>query len=308
MTPTSQLVQCQSTRLWWQSGVQGTPTFYGIIPGGESFQVPQGDITTVVSEGTGFNWTPNLRSGTNLILVAGDDRGIGTGGSSPFTVGSPTTGDDSSCLNDNSPSSTPGSPAGGTYPTATSGAGTGGSNSTIGGGGSSGGSGSGSSGDSGGSSSNIGAIVGGVVGGVAALIALGLLLLFCLRRKRFHKQQKEQPVDLLQGDEQDGHPDNDGPLPHYYRPEPFLVPDPTVASTADGTEAGGRAGAESRASTAPDGLSGGPSSSATRKSAVPPPLRAVNIIQHDDAGAATPAVEGPAETIELPPAYNKLRT
>ena len=50
-----------------------------------------------------------------MIITAGDSRGRGNGGSAPFIVGY----GDNTCLNDNSPSSTPGSPAGGSYPTST---------------------------------------------------------------------------------------------------------------------------------------------------------------------------------------------
>lgn len=54
---------------------------------------------------------------TTLLLVGGDDRGNGTAGSTLYTVNSGE--NDSSCLNSNSPSSTAGSPAGGTYQTGT---------------------------------------------------------------------------------------------------------------------------------------------------------------------------------------------
>lgn len=57
--------------------------------------------------------------GTTVIIVGGDDRGVGTAGSVMFTVGNGFSGND--CLNSQSPSSTPGSPAGGSYPTANAG-------------------------------------------------------------------------------------------------------------------------------------------------------------------------------------------
>jgi hypothetical protein len=43
----------------------------------------------------------------------------------------------------------------------------------------------------------------------------------------------------------------------------------------------------------------------SRKSPMPPSLRPVNIIQHDDAG--TVADDNEAETVELPPAYTNIR-
>lgn len=93
-----------------------TPAFQGVIPGGESFAITEGPLTNVSQQGLGFNWTVSLRGGTSLFIVAGDDRGNGTGGSVPNLV-APNINNDGSCLNDNSPSSTPGSPAGGSYPT-----------------------------------------------------------------------------------------------------------------------------------------------------------------------------------------------
>jgi hypothetical protein len=65
--------------------------------------------------GVGFNWTVPLTLGTTVILVGGDNTGVGTGGWVQEVVqrGS----DDTTCLNSSSPSSTLGSPAGGAYPT-----------------------------------------------------------------------------------------------------------------------------------------------------------------------------------------------
>jgi hypothetical protein len=46
----------------------------------------------------------------------------------------------------------------------------------------------------------------------------------------------------------------------------------------------------------------------TPKSAVPPQLRPINIIQHDDAGPSEdPASRVEPRTIELPPAYSNIR-
>ena len=67
---------------------------------------------------TGFTWDPSIRASTTLILVGGDDRGNGSGGSTMILVGSGTE-NDISCLSNLSPSSTAGNPAGGTYPTGT---------------------------------------------------------------------------------------------------------------------------------------------------------------------------------------------
>lgn len=191
-------------------------------------------------------------------------------------------------------------------------------------------------------STNIGAIVGGVIGGVAAIAAGVLVAIFCFRRRRFHQTQKERPVDLLQDGEHEGSEDGRrDELPQYYRPEPFLLPDPTVASTAgadeDGHLLGGDADGDAqshrpsvesfgrRTSTVPSMLGlhrpttpdrrsqTQTSASGQRKSAAgPTPLRPVNIIQHEDAGPPEPTEDESgspkeAETIELPPAYTHLR-
>ncbi|KAI0760160.1 hypothetical protein C8Q74DRAFT_205963 [Fomes fomentarius] len=303
--PDKFLTTCSESRIWWNDGdPQGTPQFQGVIPGGQSFEIPVGSITTQSGLGVGFTWTPSVRIGTTLLLIAGDQRGLGSAGSNSYTLQQ---GNSQSCLNETSPSSTPGSPAGGSYPTSTDG----------------------STPDGGGSHTNVGAIVGGVIGGIVGAIAIGLVILFATRRKRFHKHQKERPVDLLQ-DGDDG-AIGDGRLPEYYQPEPFVLPDPTAPSTThDGSVAGTRVAGTPRASgdrrqsylststSDNTGYGGGflraggssaPSTSA-RKSPVPPSFRAVNIIQHDDAGPSDqpPPAEEEPETIELPPAYTNIKS
>ncbi|KAL0067450.1 hypothetical protein AAF712_005437 [Marasmius tenuissimus] len=286
--PQSQIVQCQPTRLWWDpSKVQGKVSFLGVIPGGNSFKIPEGQITDKSSSGlgTGFDWTPNIRAGTTLHIVGSDGRGTGNGGSTRPNVGD-NINRDNSCLNDQSPSSTAGNPAGGSYPTDSSG--------------------NGVSESGGGNKTNVGAIVGGVVGGVFALIALALVLWFFRKRSQDRRRPHEKPVDLLNADEGD-ESDRRQHLPQYYEPEPFLMPDPTVAGSEHDTE--GRP-LSTHYSDRPSSRSGTPdiasTSGATRKTA-PRPYRAVNIIQHDDAGPSDkPEPEAP-ETIELPPAYTNIR-
>lgn len=173
------------------------------------------------------------------------------------------------------------------------------------------------------SHSNVGAIVGGTVGGVVGLAALILALIFWRRRSNFHKQQKDGPVDLLrEGDDDDHH--EAGQLPRYYEPEPFMVPDPTVASSSAGDpsmsaynapsaslrpsgerRASHYSGTEAGRSATPDGVSAG-GSTYMRKSPLPPVFRPVNIVQHEDAGPGED--EEHAETIELPPAYTNIKT
>lgn len=147
----SHLSSLMHTQVWYR-----TPNFYAVIPAGDSKAIPQGTLSNIPGQGRGFNWTVNIKSQETVILVGGDSRGSGVGGSAIFTV-QQVIGDQSpvtSCLSDSSPSRTPGSPAGGAYPTEIN-ANTPSSSPTPGGGG-----GGGTDTSSGGSRTNIGAIVG----------------------------------------------------------------------------------------------------------------------------------------------------
>ncbi|EED85695.1 predicted protein [Postia placenta Mad-698-R] len=233
-----------------------------------------------------FDWPPSVRIGTTVILVGSDNSGAGTGGSGLYIVSQ---GSSQSCLNASSPASTPGSPAGGTYPTSTSGAGFNGH-------------------------TNVGAIVGGVIGGVGGAVVLAVLLLLFLRqRKRASQTPKERPVDLLNDASEHDH--DDGGLPQYYEPEPYVMPEPTVVSTAEGSS---QAGSERRQTLlsmpsvlrpgTPNSLGIRSGTTGSRKSPAPPTLRAVSIVQHEDAGPLEPAdQEEEPETMKLPPAYTNLR-
>jgi len=202
--------------------------------------------------------------------------------------------ENNTCLNNNSPSSTPGSPAGGSYPTSTSDTSRG----------------------SGPSHSNTGAIVGGIAGGVIFLISAALIAFFFFRRRAYTAVSKERPVNVLQDEEDSNGSQHD--LPHYYTPDPYLVPDPTIEGSSDVASTQGRPlsfssqghplSAQGRplsvATSSADIRPQTPLSSTTtsRKTAAPPTLRPVNIIQHDDAGPSEP------DTIELPPAYTNIRS
>jgi len=145
------------------------------------------------------------------------------------------------------------------------------------------------------------------VGTAIFLLAVGLLAFFWLRRRPYSAVAKERPVNVLQDDDEDGNGSHHD-LPHYYAPDPFLVPDPTIIGTSEAASTHGRP--LSMATTDP-GRPQTPvttTSTTTRKSAMPPQLRPVNIIQHDDAGPSEfSAGPGDPETIELPPAYTNLR-
>ncbi|KAJ7158356.1 hypothetical protein C8R43DRAFT_364689 [Mycena crocata] len=321
IVPTGVITQCEATRIWWDPAtVQGTPQFYGIIPGGQSFLIPEGSITQVASQGTGFSWTPPLRGMTTLVLAGGDDRGAGSAGSALFTVGAGIN-NDLSCLNSTSPSSTPGTPAGGMYSTGTS-------TPTGGSGGGSGGSGGGGGGSDDSKSNNTAVIVGPVVGVAVLLIAGMLVALFFLRRRRLRREQKVRP-DLLNTDEDDDGAMTRQELPQNYQPEPFMVPDPTLAAgrasvgglTADDRRESGLTDEHGRPisgvfSGTTESRSGTPDpstsmSTSTRKSAPMRQMRPVNIIQHADAGPgpSQPLMsdEEEPETVELPPAYTNIR-
>lgn len=333
LDPNNQIVQCTSSRIWWApANVTGNPTFYGVIPGGDSFEIPFSNPTQKADEGTGFNWVPPVRGGTTFMLGAGDNRGLGSGGSVTYIVAAGNS--DTSCLNSTSPSSTAGSPAGGSYPTSTQEAENGGTNSS--------------------GKTDTGAIVGGVIGGVVALLALVLVWLFFVRRRRVNRSRGGEKPDLFTDNER---PDGEAPAGGYVQPEPYIVPPAHPApsseaesgTTAPGSRygygvgtgagaaaatAGGRAGAGSRLSvfsegqteggdstylhletphTSEAGTSAGASASAaSRKGGAPPVLRPVNIIQHEDAGAPPERESNDAEgeepeTVELPPAYTNIR-
>ncbi|KAI9438586.1 hypothetical protein H4582DRAFT_2076217 [Lactarius indigo] len=301
--PSGGITQCESVRWWWgQDLVKGTVNFYGVIPGGNSFNIPQGPLSTNTVTGTGFSWTVDITGGTNILIIGGDDRGIGSGGVAPFTVAYSV---NSTCLNSTSPSSTAGSPAGGSYPTSTSGS---------------------SSGSSGGRS-NTGLIAGadfqlefseayvllksffftgGIAGGLVVIIAVALIAFFYPRRRGYSAVGR--PVNVLHDDE-DGHVPHRDPL-HYYTPEPYTVPDPTIGRTFEAAYAPDRPVTLTTADIPrPQTLVGMTAPvTATRKNAPRPQRRPVNIIQHDDAGPSeVPMSVGEPETIELPPAYANIR-
>lgn len=282
--------------------------FWGAVPGGNGFII-NGPSTQDQGK-QGLSWDAAISTGTGLIIVAGDNRGFGSGGSFQgfLQPGNGTT----SCLNDNSPKTTPGSPAGGSYPTDSSGHKTGGSG------------------------NNVGAIVGksnvvdlismlilvlgGVIGGVAGVALIGLIVFFLLRRRRTRKRKVGEPVDLLEG-RGDGSATGHEDVPQQYLPEPYHIP-PSGASAPSEmteTEAGLRplAARDRRVSQLSETTQTRNSSDETstvpgrttmtsaKTAAGPPLLRAVNVVQHEDAGPSEGQQE--EETVELPPAYTNIR-
>ena len=156
--------------------------------------------------------------------------------------------------------------------------------------------------------------VGGAVGGIAGLLIIAFLVLW-FRRRRAQRASKERPSLFIDHDDEasTSHPLH-GELPVYYEPEPFTASEPTDrASTHRPSFALDRPERPASRSltylsdpqrvASPDGTSTGLS----RKSPMPPSLRPVNIIQHEDAGSSLPADNTEPETVELPPAYTNIR-
>lgn len=109
------LIQCASLQVTFSDSAQGQVTLIGIIPGGQSFSIPVANGALTV------NWAPiRVLAGTGVMLVAGDDRGLGTGGSAFIMI---VQNGNSGCLNAGNPvySSTPAPYAGGQYATGSGG-------------------------------------------------------------------------------------------------------------------------------------------------------------------------------------------
>ncbi|WVQ75464.1 hypothetical protein IAR50_005089 [Cryptococcus sp. DSM 104548] len=176
LNPDSNPSSCSTMSISWPSNTTDPTNLYGIVPHGSAWRIP------IDESGTSYDWTVDIASGTQFLLLMSDAGQYQTGGSTDlYTVQSGST----DCLDVDSPSSV----AGGTTSTSSASASTA---SVSGVGGSSSGGGSGGSGDlSGGSSSHTGAIVGGTLGGVACLVLLGLLAFFCLRRQARRKPDNE---------------------------------------------------------------------------------------------------------------------
>ncbi|KAJ6627785.1 hypothetical protein B0H10DRAFT_1940781 [Mycena sp. CBHHK59/15] len=305
IVPSGVIVQCQSTRIWWDnSTVQGQPRFQGVIPGGQSFEISEGTITNVAEQGTGFSWVPPLRGMTTLLLVGGDNRGNGTAGSTLTlsAAASTTTPRVSTAIARARPLATRRRQLSHgphqlehQHHTSTS-----------------------SPSNTGGSSTNVGAIAGGVVGGVTFMLALFLVALFFLRRRRMRHTEKVRP-DLLSAEDADEGDESTGALPQNFRPEPFLASDTRTSLgglTADGRRVSGLTDPDGRpiSGVLSESRSGTPDpstsmSTSTRKTAPMRQMRPVNIIQHADAGPSTGQLpeEEDVETVELPPAYTNIK-
>lgn len=163
-----------------------------------------------------------------------------------------------------------------------------------------------------------------MIGGVAFILACAFLLWIFRRRQWSHKRTKKLPTDILDAEDDDDAPRAMGQneLPQNYQPEPFMIPIPEPTPSEFDDEFGNRPFSPGTRtsfytrSDTPDltsmgvgGHANGESSGTGRKGGAPRPMRAVNIIQHQDAGPSSNGDrEEPAETIELPPAYTMVRS
>ncbi|KAG8779311.1 hypothetical protein FRC15_010259, partial [Serendipita sp. 397] len=107
----STLTQCSPVHISWDSSPSSPVTVYGVIPQGQSFNL---NADSRASGGRGFDWTVNVRSGTQMFFVVGDSSGSGKGGSSDVTT--VRSGSSSRCIDATSPSSTEDAGVGGTAP------------------------------------------------------------------------------------------------------------------------------------------------------------------------------------------------
>lgn len=179
------------------------------------------------------------------------------------------------------------------------------------------------------SSTNTGAIAGGVVGGVVGLAILAGLIYFFYFRREEETQDEQGDVDLMTGEET---PTRTSPAngAGFYRPVP---PEPGVSA---GRASSDVLGAYTEASTPPPSVPGAlldgssrdrrvsqqsagemtqtssdpastslmtPRTNLRDRKAPPSAMRAVNIVQHEDAGE----VRSEEQVVELPPTYASVR-
>ena len=274
-------------------------TLAGVIPGGQSFQIP-------VSPGaSSVTWLPQVVPGTSIFILAGDSRGTASGGSSSTRAvwDGPRT-----CLSGGLYSSTfvgevptispPHTSISPPYTSAISPPDK-------------------SSGNGGGIKSPL---VIGITAGLLPLFALVSVLLYLRYRKR-HRHNKvdlwddndsHEPVNVLEPTPFPPHPhrgsgrgsfDSNG---HRYSSSAFQSGPPQTPISYTSSPYHDLPQAPAGFSMInPDG--GGPvvGGSWWRESRKQPPPRArpVTFLQHQDAGTVEPTVHEEAELVELPPSY-----
>jgi hypothetical protein len=144
-----------------------------------------------------------------------------------------------------------------------------------------------------------------VVGAVILLVSTGLAAFWFARRRLYSALSQRRPVNVLEDDEDE----NEGhDLPQHYVLEPYLVPDPTIRGMSEAASTHDLPLSMSTVTVDVQRLQAPMTPTVTtHKSAAPPQLRPVNIIQHDDAGHSEGLLgQAKPETIELPPAYANI--
>lgn len=95
--------QCDRYCISWDPGVTSPVHIYGIIPGGQSF-----DLGAPSSDARRLDWTTNVREGIQMLFLAVGGNNENGGSTDIFAVG----GGSNECINGQSPSSTAGPAAG----------------------------------------------------------------------------------------------------------------------------------------------------------------------------------------------------
>jgi len=110
-SPTN-ITQCGVVNFSWQSAASGPVDILALVPDGNSFMV-----ANITNGSRSVEWRADIRAGTEMFFVAGDESGLGTGGSTDIMA---IEAGDSTCLSSTSPSST-GVLTSGSTPTPTTG-------------------------------------------------------------------------------------------------------------------------------------------------------------------------------------------
>jgi len=290
-------VQCTPVRIWWNDTavVEGTPTFVAVIPGGQSLAIEPGSGITnsTTDEGIGFTWVPNIREGTQVVFVSGDNRGLGSGGSSQTIIDH---SDNSTCV---PPAGTTGTPPGAINS---------------------------------GSRRNIRAIIGGAVGGVVVLLALLAIVFFFRRQNAKEKEASKYNGDLSLGYDMvsNGTPSSPSNLLTPYNVEPFGYQGPATDFSGGGYGNADAGNLESQRVLTPmrggfgsggwnSHQSGGlgrltSSGSGTiysgYDSTITPSAdhQTFHVVRHKDSGEVPPEGALIPTTINLPPDYDSLGT
>ena len=144
-----------------------------------------------------------------------------------------------------------------------------------------------------------------MVGAVILLISTGSAAFWFARRRSYSALSQRRPVNVLEDDEDENEEGRE--LPQHYVLEPYLVPDPTIGGMSEATSTHDIPLSMSTITADVQRLQAPMTPMmTTHKSAAPPQLRPVNIIQHEDAGHSEGLLDAKPETIELPPAYPNI--